>query len=142
MDRVQEASWNGCWMLQLHVRAAALADSRHQVCGTAAQVSSRLTRLTALRANCAATSSGLQGLSALPQLRELNIPQLTWAEESGQLCAMPPLFHGTALTTLRHDLGTLEVHRGSILHGQSRLSKSAKLTSNAWQTIHRENASV
>jgi hypothetical protein len=128
-------------MLQLHVRAAALADSMHQVCGTAAQVSSRLTRLTALRANCAATSSGLQGLSALPQLRELNIPQLTWAEESGQLCAMPPLFHGTALTTLRHDLGTLEVPPNSAVATVKEDCQVCNLTINACQA-HHEGASV
>jgi hypothetical protein len=100
-------------MLHLHERPAASTDSMQQMCCTAAQVSSRLTRLTALCAIFAADSSGLQGLSALPQLRKLNIPLLTWAEETSQLCAMPPLFHGTALTSLRHDLGTLEVHRDS-----------------------------
>ena len=74
------------------------------------QVWSRLTHSTALHAQNLVTSSSLQGLSsALPQLRNLSTFELKIADDAGQLCTMPPLSRNTALTSLKHSLGSTEV---------------------------------
>ena len=58
-----------------------------------------MTRLTAICGQIEVTSSSLQGLSALSQLRCLFLDQLKLVNDTGQLCTAS-LFHSTALTRL------------------------------------------
>lgn len=76
-----------------------MSPELHQVGRNAMQVFSGLTGLTEVRASDIVISGGLQGLSALPQLRVLIIQGLKFADDAAQLCTVP-VFSSMALGSL------------------------------------------